>query len=164
MTFRSVSARVKQGDIIARLDDTNATAAVSLAAAQVDQAEATLEAARLALEDATPIYQRNEVAFGKGLVSQDMLQSAKATFDVAQSKYNIAVAGLHVAKATLEVAQQQQNDTVIRAPFSGVIAKAAQVGEIVSPVSAGLGFTRTGLATVVDMDSLEVITDVNENS
>jgi RND family efflux transporter MFP subunit len=159
-----IGARVKQGDIIARLDDTNARAAVGLAAAQVDQAEATLQAARLALDDATPIYQRNEVAFGKGLVSEEMLQSAKATYDAAQSKYEIAVVGLRVAQATLGVAQQQQIDTTIRAPFSGiVIAKAAQVGEIVSPVSAGTGFTRTGLATIVDMDSLEVIVDVNES-
>src|SRR3546814_10367992 len=71
---------------------------------------------------------------------------------------------LQIAQANVVVAQRNLDDTVVRAPFSGVITtKAAQPGEIVSPISAGGGFTRTGIGTLVDMDSLEVEVDVNEN-
>ena len=69
-----------------------------------------------------------------------------------------------MARATLAVAQQNEDDTVVVAPFAGVVTvKAAQAGEIISPQAAGAGFTRTGIATIVDMDSLEVDVDVNEN-
>jgi multidrug resistance efflux pump len=71
---------------------------------------------------------------------------------------------VEVAKATLALAERDQEDTIVRAPFSGVVTvKAAQAGEIVSPQSAGGGFTRTGIGTIVDMDSLEVEVDVSEN-
>ena len=69
-----------------------------------------------------------------------------------------------MARAALAVAQQNQDDTVVRAPFAGVVTvKAAQAGEIISPLAAGAGFTRTGIATIVDMDSLEVDVDVSES-
>jgi RND family efflux transporter MFP subunit len=70
---------------------------------------------------------------------------------------------IEVAQRNVEVAERNLDDTIVRAPFDGVvIAKSAQVGEIVSPLSAGGGFTRTGIGTIVDMDSLEVEVDVNE--
>jgi RND family efflux transporter MFP subunit len=69
-----------------------------------------------------------------------------------------------VARSSLVVAQRDDDDTVVRAPFAGIVTvKAAQPGEMVSPISAGGGFTRTGIGTIVDMDSLEVEVDVNEN-
>jgi multidrug resistance efflux pump len=69
-----------------------------------------------------------------------------------------------VAQESLGLSQVALDDTVIRAPFAGVIiAKAAQPGEMISPISAGGGFTRTGIGTIVDMDSLEVEVDVNES-
>jgi len=68
-----------------------------------------------------------------------------------------------VAARSEEVARVRLDNTVIRAPFTGVVTvKAAQPGEMISPVSAGGGFTRTGIGTIVDMDSLEVQVDVNE--
>src|SRR5467141_1891827 len=71
---------------------------------------------------------------------------------------------IKVAQESLAVAQVQLDNTVIRAPFSGVvIAKSAQPGEMISPISAGAGFTRTGIGTIVDMDSLEIQVDVNES-
>ena len=69
-----------------------------------------------------------------------------------------------MARAGLGLAQRAQEDTIVRAPFAGVVTvKAAQPGEIVSPISAGGGFTRTGIGTIVDMASLEVEVDVSEN-
>src|SRR5262249_22717307 len=71
---------------------------------------------------------------------------------------------IHAAEAKIQVAQQDVDNAIIRAPFAGmVVSKDAQRGEIVSPVSAGGGFTRTGIATIVDMTSLEVEVDVNES-
>jgi multidrug resistance efflux pump len=76
----------------------------------------------------------------------------------------VAVQTVAVADATLAIAQRNLDDTVVRAPFAGIVTvKAAQPGEMVSPVSAGGGFTRTGIGTIVDMGSLEVDVDVSES-
>ncbi len=83
---------------------------------------------------------------------------------MAHNNLLIAQSGLEAARAGVEVAQRSLDDTVIRAPFAGIVTeKAAQPGEMVSPISAGGGFTRTGIGTIVDMDSLEVEVDVSEN-
>ena len=83
---------------------------------------------------------------------------------MAHNNLLIAQRGLEAARAGVEVAQRNLEDTVIRAPFAGIVTeKAAQPGEMVSPISAGGGFTRTGIGTIVDMDSLEVEVDVSEN-
>ncbi len=141
---------VKAGQVIAHLDDSNAKVAYNQAKASLDQAET-------ALANARPIYDRSLAQYNKGLISNDTYDATKATFD--QSK-----TGVEVARASLDVARQNKDDTIISAPFAGVVTvKAAQAGEIISPLSAGAGFTRTGIATIVDMNSLEVEVDVNEN-
>jgi len=156
--------RVEKGQVIARLDDSNTGAALAQARAQVQQAEANLKAAKTALDDALPIYQRNERQMSAGVISAQTFDSAKAAYNAAQSDYDVRVRGLDVARAGLAMAARNQDDTVVRAPFSGVVTvKAAQAGEIVSPQSAGGGFTRTGIGTIVDMESLEVEVDVSEN-
>ncbi len=142
--------RVEAGQIIAKLDDSNARAALDLAKANV-------EAAHFALADNTPIYQRNQRLQGNGYVSREAYDAAKTNFDAAR-------ANLDIAERALAVAQVNLDDTVIRAPFAGVVTdKAAQPGEMVSPITAGSGFTRTGIATIVDMNSLEVDVDVTES-
>ena len=155
---------VKQGQIIARLDDTNTRAQLVQARASVAQAEASLKASKTALDDALPTYQRNERQLAAQVISAQTMDSAKAAYNAAKSDFDVRVQALEVARATLKVAERVQEDTIVRAPFSGVVTqKSAQGGEIVSPSSAGGGFTRTGICTIVDMDSLEVEVDVSEN-
>jgi len=155
--------RVKEGEILARLDDSNARAALQQARAQVAQAEATLEAAKVAMEDAAPIYRRNQVQAAGGFISAQAFDSAKATYNTARSNYAIQLRAVESARAALVVAQRSEDDTVVRAPFAGVVTDmAAEPGEIVSPSTAG-GFTRTGICTLVDMSSLEADVDVSEN-
>lgn len=156
--------RVKAGEVIARLDDSNSLAALAQARAGLEQAEASVRAAQLALDDARPIFKRNEQERAAQVISAQDFDTAKNTFDTAQSNYAIQQAALAAARANLLISQRYEDDTIVRAPFSGVVTvKAAQPGDIVSPVSAGGGFTATGICTIVDMDSLEAEVDVSEN-
>jgi RND family efflux transporter MFP subunit len=155
---------VQQDQIIARLDDTNTRAALAQARAQLQQAQASLQAAKVALDDARRIYLRNEQQYTARVISAQDFDNAKAAFNTADSDYSVKQKAVEVARATLAIAGRAQEDTIVRAPFAGVVTvKAAQPGEIVSPISAGGGFTRTGIGTIVDMSSLEVEVDVNEN-
>lgn len=155
---------VKAGQIVARLDDSNSLAALAVARAQLAQAQASLQAAQVALDDARPIFVRNEQERAAQVISAQDFDAAKNTFDAARSNYAIQQAAVAAARANLLEAERYEDDTIVRAPFSGVITtKAAQPGDIVSPVSAGGGFTQTGICTIVDMDSLEAEVDVSEN-
>lgn len=156
--------RVAANQVLARLDDSNSRARLQQADAQIAQAEASLQAAQTALSDARPIYQREQQERTQALISAQTFDAEKATYNAAAAAFAVAQRSVAVARANLVVAQREQDDTVVRAPFAGVVTvKAAQPGEMVSPISAGGGFTRTGIGTVVDMDSLEVEVDVNEN-
>jgi RND family efflux transporter MFP subunit len=156
--------RVEQGQVIARLDDTTQRAAATQARAQRAQADANLTAARVAFENAKPTYQRNELQYAKAVISAQTLDTAKAAYDAARTSLDVAARAVAVADAAVAVAERNLEDTVVRAPFAGVVTvKAAQEGEMVSPNSAGGGYTRTGVGTIVDMDSLEVEVDVSEN-
>ena len=156
--------RVEAGEVIARLDDANARAQVAQAAAQVEQLRASLEGARVAFENAGPTFARSHAQFAAAVISTQTFHEAKTAYDAAQASLGVAERALTVAEATLAVTQRNLDDTVVRAPFGGIVTvKAAQEGEMVSPISAGGGFTRTGIGTVVDMDSLEVEVDVSEN-
>jgi RND family efflux transporter MFP subunit len=132
--------------------------------AQLQQAQANLASAQTAYDDAKPIFERNEQQKSAAVISLQSFDEAKAQYNVARNNLLIAQSALDSARAGVLVAQRSLDDTVIRAPFSGIVTeKAAQPGEMVSPVSAGGGFTRTGIGTIVDMDSLEVEVDVSEN-
>jgi RND family efflux transporter MFP subunit len=156
--------RVAINQVLARLDDSNARARLQQASAQIAQSEATLQAAKTAVADARPIFQREEKERAQALISAQDFDGAKATYNAAAAAFDVAARSVAVARASLVVAQRDEDDTVVRAPFAGVVTvKAAQPGEMVSPISAGGGFTRTGIGTIVDMDSLEVEVDVNEN-
>ncbi len=155
---------VAAGQIMARLDDSNIHAALVQAEAQLRQAEANLSAARTALADETPIFRRQEDLNAKGWVATADLDEERAKFNADREAVKVSEQALEVGRATLAVAERNQEDTVVRAPYDGIVTvKAAQPGEMVSPISAGGGFTRTGIGTLVDMDSLEVEVDVGES-
>lgn len=155
---------VKEGQILARIDDSNARAALRLAQAQLDAARATLAQATAQSKDATRQAERNKELVSKGFVGQSVYDSAQANADAQAAGVEAAKGNVDVAQRNIHVYQQQLDDTIVRAPFSGVITvKNAQQGEMISPLSAGGAGTRTGIGTLVDMDSLEVDVDVNEN-
>src|SRR5690606_3251030 len=122
--------------------------------AQLVQSEAELAQAQ---RDLT----RSEELVAKKLISQQALESARTRVESLTAQVQSQKQQVELAQAAVEGARVQLDYTTVRAPFSGVIvAKAAQAGEIVSPISAGGGFTRTGVGTIVDMDSLEIEVDV----
>jgi RND family efflux transporter MFP subunit len=156
--------RVKQGDVIARLDDTNQSAALRQAEAQERQAEAQERQAKAALDDATPIYTRYQRLRDQSAISTDQFENERTAYDAARTALAVADSAVTVAKGVEGVAQSNEGFTTVRAPFDGVVTvKVAQIGDIVSPSTAGGVGTFTGIATVVDMDSLEVDVDVSEN-
>ena len=162
--FIEEGVHVKEGDVIATLDNTNASAALLQAKAAVTQAESTLTQAKQAAVDITPIYERDRKLAAAAVISTTALEQSKANYDQKQTDVAVAQGNLAVRRAALQIAQRDLDDTIVRAPFTGVVTtKNAQPGEIVSPLSAGGGFTRTGICTLVDMDSLEVEVDVSEN-
>jgi RND family efflux transporter MFP subunit len=119
--------------------------------------------AQVSLAEATPKYQRSRTLHGSGWLSDEDLETAQASFDSARENLALAERQAITAKTTVEIYRRGEDDTVVRAPFGGVVtATAAQPGEIVAPVAGG-GFTRTGICTIVDMDSLEVEVDVAES-
>jgi len=162
--FIEEGQHVKADEILARLDDTNSMAELLQAKAAVIQAEAAVAQARVASEDIAPTYLRNQKQAAAGLISTEALDTSKANYDTQKAALLVAKGNLAVQRAAMEVAQRNEDDTVVRAPYSGVItSKNAQPGEIISPLSAGGAFTRSGIGTLVDMESLEVDVDVNEN-
>jgi RND family efflux transporter MFP subunit len=156
--------RVEKDQVIARLDDSNYRTMYVQSKAQVAQAQANVHAAEVALDNAKPTFERNKKQLAQGVISAQTYDTAKATYDATETALMIAKSSEEVARAALASAQQNLDDTVIRSPYAGVVTvKAAQPGEIISPMSAGGGFTRTGIGTIVDMDSLELEVDVSEN-
>jgi RND family efflux transporter MFP subunit len=151
---------VQKDEIIARLDDSNIAAALDQAKAQVEQAKANLLAAQTAFDDAAPIYQRNKKLVGLGWISNTAFDTSRASYHAAETGLAVAKQQLAVAERGLIYSERNYDDTIIRSPFKGVVTvKNAQPGEIISPQFSGGG----GLATIVDMDSLEVDVDVSEN-
>jgi RND family efflux transporter MFP subunit len=155
---------VKEGQVIARLDDTNLRAALNAARAQLDYARSGLAETEVNLKNARRDYDRQTSLLGGHFVSQSAVDNSQTAMDALAAQLGTQRSNIEVAQRNIDLAQRNLDDTVVRAPFSGIVTvKAAQPGEIVSPISAGGGFTRTGIGTIVDMDSLEIQVDVNEN-
>lgn len=155
--------RVEQGQVLARLDPVDAEQQRALAASQLEAARSQLGAVEAQLKEAEANAVRLETLAAQKLVPQAQYEQAVAQRDSLRSQLATARRNVQVAADGLRIAEQGIENTIVVAPFSGVItAKAAQEGEIVSPLSAGGGFTRTGIGTIVDMDSLEVEVDVGE--
>ena len=154
---------VKQGQVLARLDPANATVALEQAKARLAQAETNLQAAEVAFADGGASYSRSEDLFKRGIISAESVEAARSTFNARRMAVLVQQQSVVVERAALAVAELNLEDTVVRAPFSGVVTvTAAAPGEMISPASTG-GFTRTGICTIVDMESLEVEIDVSEN-
>lgn len=155
--------KVQEGQLLARLDATAAQAQFELAGAQLASSESQLAEARTQLALAEVTLKRQRELIGRQLVAQSALDQAQADRDARAARLAALQKAVGVAREQRAVAAIGVDNTEIKAPFSGVIvAKAAQPGEMISPISAGGGFTRTGIGTLVDMDSLEVNVDVNE--
>ncbi|HZO22265.1 MAG TPA: efflux RND transporter periplasmic adaptor subunit, partial [Steroidobacteraceae bacterium] len=154
---------VKAGQVLARVEDTAQRAALGQANAQLEAAKALAVQLEAQLGQARRDLVRNQDLVVRKLVSQQALETAQTQVDSLAAQLESQQKDVDLARAGVRAAQVQLDYTVVRAPFAGVvIAKAAQAGEIISPISAGGGFTRTGVGTIVDMDSLEIEVDVNE--
>ena len=154
---------VKAGQILARLDDAALQTSVAQARAQLLAAQALEAQYQAQLTQARRDTQRSQDLIERNLVSRQSLESAQTQETTLGAQLQVQRKQIELAQAGLRGAQVQLDYCTVRAPFAGVIiAKAAQAGEIISPISAGGGFTRTGVGTIVDMDSLEIEVDVNE--
>ena len=154
--------RVAAGQVIATLDDSNARAALDQAAAQAAAAQESVRVAQVNLVGAQSRYGRT-VGLPPGIMSAQDIQDEATAVDLARENLALAERQAAVAERTAVVYRTAEDDTVVRAPFDGVVtATAAQPGEIVAPVAGG-GFTRTGICTIVDMQSLEADVDVAES-
>jgi RND family efflux transporter MFP subunit len=154
---------VEAGQIVARLDDTIQQAQTELARAQAQSARASLVETEAELRAARLERDRLRDLAGRKLTSVASLDAAEANHDALAARLETGRENVKVAERNVELAEDSLAHTVIRAPFGGVVvSKDAQPGEMISPISAGGGFTRTGICTIVDMDSLEIEVDVNE--
>jgi RND family efflux transporter MFP subunit len=154
---------VTTGQVLARLDDSTARDQVNVAKSQVASAQA--QASQIDVEHANALrdLDRTKTLYARHVVSQSDMDGAVTKEASLQASLDSARQQVGVAQNNLALDQQLLDDTVIRSPFAGVVvSKDAQPGEMISPNSAGGGNTRTGIATVVDMGSLEIEVDVNE--
>ena len=155
--------RVEEGQVLATLDPVDADAQRALAASQVNAAQSQIGSVQAQLKEAEANAARLGALVGQKLISRAQYEQSVAARDALRAQLATAQRNAQVARDGLRIADNGVDNTVVRAPFSGVvIAKSAQPGEIVSPLSAGGGFTRTGIGTIVDMQSLEVEVEVGE--
>ena len=154
---------VEAGQELARLDSSLAEIDLAGAKARVLSARAAIESAAADLKDAQRILERTRNLQARDFASQADLTRNQARADMLKAQLAKAEADLAVAVSEVRRSEQTIDKHHIRAPFAGmVVDRSAQMGEIISPLSAGGGFTRTGVCTIVDMDSLEIEVDVNE--
>ncbi len=155
---------VTKGQVLARFDDTNITTAIKTRGAEMVAAEAAIAEIHINWKNAERNLERSQKLFQNRLIATKELDDARTLFDSLGAKLSLARRQLDVSRARLAEMKQELTDYTILSPFDGVVvSKDAQVGEIVSPISAGGGFTRTGIATIVDMSSLEIEVDINES-
>ena len=156
--------KVKEGQIVARLDDTNIKTSLEVARAQLESAKTAVDETRAQLKQAEAEFQRTTNLVKQNIASQSDLDKAESDAKSLAARLARQERDITVAERTVDSWRQQMDDMIIRAPFAGIVTtKDAQPGEMISPVSAGGGFTRTGIGTIVDMDSLEIEIDVNES-
>ncbi len=156
--------KVKEGQVLARLDDSNVKTGLDVAQAQLESTRLSLEETRAQLKQADLEFKRAADLAKLNIASQSDLDKAESDAKTLRARLARQELDITTAERQVTLWQQQIEDMVIRAPFGGVVTtKDAQPGEMISPVSAGGGFTRTGICTVVDMNSLEIEMDVNES-
>jgi RND family efflux transporter MFP subunit len=154
---------VAAGEVLATLDDSEARVEVDLRRAELGAARAQLTEAEAASANADREYKRQQDLADRKLTSISALDAARTQSETLQAAAASQQSTVRVAEEALRAAKVQLDNTIVRAPFAGVVTvKAAQPGEMISPISAGGGSIRTGIGTVVDMDSLEIQVDVSE--
>ena len=156
--------KVKEGQVLARLDDSNIRTSLEVAQAQLDSTRLSVEETRAQLKQADQAFARETGLAKQNIASQADLETAESAALTLRARLRRQELDITTAERQVTLWKQQIEDMVIRAPFGGVVTtKNAQPGEMISPISAGGGFTRTGIGTVVDMTSLEIELDVNES-
>jgi RND family efflux transporter MFP subunit len=161
--FVEEGMKVQKDQVLARLDQTDAQKELDVAGADLAAAEASVADLRVNRDEAARSLNRLKTLFDKGIISEQELDKAQAALDSMDARIDAALKQAEATKARVRVYEQNLNNYTIRAPFSGIVVeKDAQIGEMISPVSAGGGYTRTGIATIVDMNSLEIEVDINE--
>ena len=161
--FIEEGMEVAAGDLLATLDDSSMRPVLALAQSQLEAARRSLSETQVRLDEAERQLRRTQELRDRDLVSEAELDAAQAEVDALSARLDAARSNVDVAGRTVALREQDLIDLEIRAPFDGVVvAKNAQPGEMISPVSAGGGFTRTGIGTIVDMTSREIEVDVNE--
>lgn len=162
--FFDEGTRVRQGQLLATLDDSDVERALDSAKADRSASQAAIADFEVQLKNAEiQLYRARELRKA-AVQSQEALDNAAMSADSLRAKIELAKQQVAASEARIAEAQQAVDNCTIRAPFEGiVVSKDAQVGEMVSPISAGGGFTRTGIATIVDMKSNEIEVDVNES-
>jgi len=156
--------RVTEGQLLASLDDSDTRRALDSAKADRDSAQAAIADYEVQLRNAEIELRRAQQLVKEGVQTQQALDSATMAADSLRAKINLAKQQVAASEARIREQQQAVDNCTIRAPYAGiVVSKDAQVGEMVSPVSAGGGFTRTGIATIVDLHSNEIEVDVSES-
>lgn len=155
---------VELGQIIATIDNSDAIERLKAAEADLKVARATIADLKVNLADAQRTLARIQNLHRTGVASNQDMDRTQAAVDSFLARLALAAEQVQAAQARKDVAAQDVENCIVRAPFTGIaVSKDAQIGEMVSPISAGGGFTRTGIATIVDMDSLEIEVDVNES-
>ncbi|WP_291858043.1 efflux RND transporter periplasmic adaptor subunit [Bradyrhizobium sp.] len=153
---------VADGQVVARLDSVLAESDLALARSRVESADAAVGAISADLQDATRILSRVQTLAQKNFATEAELTKAQARVGVLTAQLRQSQSQRDTARLDAERSASVLDKYKIRAPFGGVvIERSAQPGEMISPLSVG-GFTRTGICTIVDMDSIEVEVDVNE--
>ena len=162
--FFDEGTHVHDGQLLATLDDSDAKRALDAAKADRDASQAAIADFEVQLKNAEiELYRARELQKA-GIQTQQALDNATMLADSLKAKIALAKSQVAASEARIGEAQQAVANCTISRPFDGiVVSKDAQVGEMVSPVSAGGGFTRTGIATIVDMKSNEIEVDVNES-
>jgi HlyD family secretion protein len=155
---------VKEGELLAILDEKDAEASLDRARASARVFEAQVAGTNAKYNEAKASYERGKSLFESGFLDNQSLDTLKANYLLLESEIKAQKRQIEEARAGSKVAERELINCEVRAPFDGiVISKDAQPGEMVSPFSAGGGFTRTGIVTIVDMNSLEIEVDVNES-
>jgi RND family efflux transporter MFP subunit len=162
--FFDEGTRVAEGQLLATLDDSDVKRSLDSAKADRDASQAAIQDYEVQLRNANIQLKRAQDLQAAGVQTQEALDNARTAVDSLKAKIALTKQQVAASESRIAVAQQAVDNCTIRAPFAGiVVSKDAQVGEMVSPNSAGGGFTRTGIATIVDMKSNEIEVDVNES-
>jgi RND family efflux transporter MFP subunit len=162
--FVEEGKEVRRGQVLARLDDSQIRAALAVAQAQLGSARKAAAEDVARLREAQLTLERRRQLLKEGVIGRAELDTSEAEVESLEARIALADQQVKVAETQVKARETDLADMVVRAPFDGVaISKDAQPGEMISPVSAGGGFTRTGICTIVDMSSLEIEVDVSES-